>query len=115
MFHNKEWEDCGAKVMHRLAVEEQTFDGYWGEHTDNGPATGYNYLTLTGVALYYEHSGDPAALQALCARPIFTSTSRIPMARPWRRSMAVTATGPSVLGVTSGFRTLMTAAAMRNS
>jgi hypothetical protein len=55
MFHNKEWEESGAKAMHRLAAEEQTPDGYWGEHTDNGPSTGYNYLTMTGVALYWEH------------------------------------------------------------
>ena len=37
-------------------------DGFWGEFTDNGPATGYNYLTLCCVALYWEHSRDPAAL-----------------------------------------------------
>ncbi len=65
MFKNRQWIDCGAKAMHRLAAEEQTTDGYWGEHTDNGPTTGYNYLTMTGVALYWEHSGDPAALEAL--------------------------------------------------
>ena len=51
--------------MHRLATEEQTPDGYWGELTDNGPTTGYNALTLSGVALYGEHSGDPAALEAI--------------------------------------------------
>ena len=51
--------------MHRLAAEEQSADGYWGEHTDNGPATGYNYLTMTCVALYGEHSHDPAAQLAL--------------------------------------------------
>jgi hypothetical protein len=65
MFHNQQWIDCGTKALHRLASEEQTPDGYWGEHTDNGPTTGYNHLTLTGVALYWEHSGDPAALAAL--------------------------------------------------
>jgi hypothetical protein len=62
---NKEWETLGARALHRLAAEEQTPDGYWGEHTDNGPATGYNYLTMTCVALYWEHSRDPAALEAL--------------------------------------------------
>jgi hypothetical protein len=61
----KEWEDLGARALHRLAAEEQTADGYWAEFTDNGPTTGYNYITLTGVALYGEHSGDPAALEAL--------------------------------------------------
>jgi hypothetical protein len=62
---NKEWETLGARALHRLAAEEQTPDGYWGEHTDNGPATGYNYLTMTCVALYWEHSKDPATLTAL--------------------------------------------------
>ena len=62
---NKEWEELGTRAMHRLATEEQTADGYWGEHTDNGPATGYDYLTMTCVALYWEHSRDTAALEAL--------------------------------------------------
>jgi len=62
---NKDWETLGARALHRLAAEEQTPDGYWGEFTDNGPATGYNYLTMNCVALYWEHSKDEAALQAL--------------------------------------------------
>lgn len=62
---NKEWEQLGDRALHRLAAEEQTEDGYWGELTDNGPATGYNYLTMTCVAVYWEHSHDPAAHQAL--------------------------------------------------
>jgi hypothetical protein len=62
---NKEWETLGARALHRLATEEQTADGYWGEFTDNGPATGYNYLTMCCVALYWEHSRDTAALEAL--------------------------------------------------
>ena len=62
---NKEWETLGARCLHRLAAEEQTADGFWGEHTDNGPATGYNYLTMCCVALYWEHSRDTAALEAL--------------------------------------------------
>jgi hypothetical protein len=62
---NNEWEQLGRRALHRLAAEEQTLDGYWGEHTDNGPATGYNYLTMCCVALYWEHSHDPAAEQAL--------------------------------------------------
>lgn len=65
VFGNKEWEHLTAKVLHRFATEEQTADGYWGEHSDSGPTTGYDYLTFTGVALYYEHSGDTAALEAL--------------------------------------------------
>lgn len=65
VLRNKEWEDIATRAMHRLAAEEQAHDGYWGEFTDNGPATGYNYITFCGVALYYEHSRDTAALQAL--------------------------------------------------
>jgi hypothetical protein len=62
---NLEWEQLGARALHRLAAEEQTSDGYWGEHTDNGPATGYNYVTMCCVALYAEHSRDPVAHEAL--------------------------------------------------
>jgi hypothetical protein len=62
---NQKWEELGTRALHRLAAEEQTPDGYWGEHTDNGPATGYNYLTMCCVALYWEHSHDPVAKDAL--------------------------------------------------
>jgi hypothetical protein len=62
---NEEWERLGASVLHRFATEEQAPDGYWGEHSSSGPTTGYDYLTLTGVALYWEHSRDTAALEAL--------------------------------------------------
>jgi hypothetical protein len=62
---NREWEALGAHVMHRFAAEEQSPDGYWGEQSQSGPTTGYDYLTLTGVALYWEHSKDRAALDAL--------------------------------------------------
>jgi hypothetical protein len=62
---NRGWETLGARALHRLAAEEQTADGYWGEFTDNGPAAGYNYLTMCCVALYWEHSQDAAALEAL--------------------------------------------------
>ena len=65
MFGNKEWEQLGAKILKRLATVEQTPDGYWGEHSRNGPTTGYDHLTLTGVALYWEYTKDPAALDAL--------------------------------------------------
>jgi hypothetical protein len=33
--------------------------------TPDAPASGYNLLTLCAVALYYEHSRDPAAPQAI--------------------------------------------------
>jgi hypothetical protein len=60
-----DWEALGARVMHRFAAREQTADGYWGEHSDSGPTTGYNFLTTTSVAFYWENSRDPAALEAL--------------------------------------------------
>lgn len=62
---NKEWEDLGARVMHRFAVEECSPDGYFGEFTDNGPATGYNFITMNCVALYLEHSQDKDAYDAM--------------------------------------------------
>ena len=61
----KEWEQLGARAMHRLATEEQAPGGYWAEYTDNGPTTGYDYITMNCVALYYEHSLDTGALNAL--------------------------------------------------
>jgi hypothetical protein len=65
VFQQAEWERIASRILHRLATAEQTTDGYWGELTDNGPATGYNALTASGIALYWEHSGDAAALEAL--------------------------------------------------
>jgi hypothetical protein len=64
-FDNKDWENLGAKILHRFAANEQTPDGYWGEHSRAGPTTGYDHLTMTQVALYWEYTHDPAALQAL--------------------------------------------------
>ncbi len=65
VFGNKQWVSLGGHVMHRFAAEEQTPDGYWGEHSRAGPTTGYDYLTLTAVALYWEYGHDPATLEAL--------------------------------------------------
>lgn len=65
VFGRQSWEGLGARVMHRFAAEEQTPDGYWGEHSRSGPTTGYDYLTAAGVALYWEHSRDLAAWEAL--------------------------------------------------
>ena len=65
VFGNKEWEELGARILHRFATEEQSPDGYWGEHNSSGPTTGYNHLTMTQVALYWEYAKDPAALRAL--------------------------------------------------
>lgn len=65
VFGNQEWQRLAAKVLHRFAAEEQSPDGYWGEHSSAGPTTGYDYLTSAAVAEYYEHSHDPAAFEAL--------------------------------------------------
>jgi hypothetical protein len=65
VFENKAWESLGSRVLHRFAAEEQTVDGYWGEHNRLGPTTGYNYITMTQVAFYWEYTHDPAALEAL--------------------------------------------------
>ena len=65
VFGYGEWEQLGKQVLRRFATTEQSPDGFWGEHNRAGPTTGYDYLTLTGVALYYEYSKDPAALPAL--------------------------------------------------
>ena len=65
LFGNKEWEQLGAKVLVRFATLEQAPDGYWGEHNRYGPTPGYNHLTLTGVALYWEHTQDNGVLAAL--------------------------------------------------
>ena len=65
VFGNKEWELLGTKVIRRFATIEQAADGYWGEHNNSGPTTGYNHLTLSAVATYWEHSKDPAVMPAL--------------------------------------------------
>src|SRR6266542_3449439 len=65
VFGISEWEKLGGRVMHRFAAEEQTSDGYWGEQSDAGPTTGYDYLTFAAVAVYGEHSGDRAVVEAL--------------------------------------------------
>ena len=65
VFGNQDWVKLGSRVLHRFAAEEQTPDGYWGEHSRAGPTTGYDYVTSTQVALYWEYTHDPAALQAL--------------------------------------------------
>jgi hypothetical protein len=65
VFGKPDWERLGARVLRRFATVEQTPDGYWGEHNRSGPTTGYNHLTLTGVALYWEHSKDESVIPAL--------------------------------------------------
>jgi hypothetical protein len=65
VFGNKEWEELGRVILRRYAMVEQTPDGYWGEHSRSGPTPGYNHLTLSAVALYWEHSRDQDVLPAL--------------------------------------------------
>ena len=62
---NQDWVDLGTRILHRFAAVEQTPDGYWGEHSRAGPTTGYDHITMTQIALYYEYTKDPEALQAL--------------------------------------------------
>lgn len=65
VFGRKEWVELGSRILHRFAAVEQAPDGYWGEHSRSGPTTGYDHITMTQVALYYELTKDPAALRAL--------------------------------------------------
>jgi len=65
VFNKPEWVKLSTRVLHRFCVDEQTVDGYWGEHSQAGPTTGYDYLTVTQIALYWEYSKDPEALKAL--------------------------------------------------
>ena len=65
VFNKPNWIKLANKVLHRFCIEEQTADGYWGEHSQAGPTTGYDYVTLTQIALYWEYSKDPEALKAL--------------------------------------------------
>ncbi len=65
IFERPDWEELGARILKRYAAVEQTEDGYWGEHSRQGPTIGYNHLTLSAVALYAEYSHDPVAEQAL--------------------------------------------------
>jgi hypothetical protein len=68
---NKDWVDLGTRILHRFAALEQTPDGYWGEHSRAGPTTGYDHITMTQIALYYEYTKDPAALEALRRSTMF--------------------------------------------
>ncbi len=65
VFGKSDWLELGNKILHRYSAVEQTPDGYWGEYSRMGPTAGYDYVTLTQIALYWEYSHDPAALKAL--------------------------------------------------
>lgn len=64
-FGKPDWEQLGRQILRRFALTEQTVDGYWGEHSRAGPTTGYNHLTFTALATYYENSHDADVLPAL--------------------------------------------------
>jgi hypothetical protein len=64
-FEKPDWTALGAKILHRFATVDQSPGGYWGEHSGAGPTIGYDHLTLSAVAVYWELSKDPAALAAL--------------------------------------------------
>jgi hypothetical protein len=64
VFDKPGWTKLGGSILHRFAVE-QTPDGFWGEHSRAGPTIGYDHLTLSAIATYWEHSKDPVACEAL--------------------------------------------------
>jgi len=65
LFSRQDWEELGRRILRRFALIEQTPDGYWGEHSRAGPTPGYNHLTLSALAVYWEHSQDRDVLPAL--------------------------------------------------
>ena len=65
VFDKPDWVKMATKVLHRFCVHEQAADGFWGEQSQAGPTTGYDYLTETQIAVYWEYSKDPEALNAL--------------------------------------------------
>lgn len=65
LFHLPEKEELALHIYRRLVTTEQAEDGYWGEHSRNGPTLGYNHLTLAAVSFYSEYTNDPDALKAL--------------------------------------------------
>lgn len=77
-FGHADWESTGATVLRRLAETEQDPAGFWGEHNPQGPTIGYNYLTTLAVGVYYEHSRNPVALQALRRATTFHASYTYP-------------------------------------
>lgn len=70
-----DWVELSSAVLRRFATTEQNPDGYWGEHNPNGPTAGYNYLTAMTVGVYWEHTHDPQALEALRRATTFHSST----------------------------------------
>ena len=109
-----EWEKVAGKVLHRFAVE-QAPDGFWGEHSYAGPTTDYDYLTACAVALYYEHSKDPAALEALRRSTTFHEYFTWPNGEGVELVNDRNRYGYVSMWGSFGFRTSRTAGAMPNS
>jgi len=78
----EEWQRFGAQVLRRYATVEQTSDGYWGEHSRSGPTTGYNHLTFTALATYWEYSKDATVLPALRRATEFHENFTYPDGKP---------------------------------
>jgi hypothetical protein len=78
----EEWQRFGAQVLRRYATVEQTSDGYWGEHSRSGPTTGYNHLTFTALATYWEYSQDSTVVPALRRATEFHENFTYPDGRP---------------------------------
>ena len=51
VFGRPDWVELGDHILHRFSAVEQNPDGYWGEFTRRGPTTGYDYVTMTQIAL----------------------------------------------------------------
>lgn len=64
-FGKPDWVKLGSQILHRFAAVDQAADGYWGEHSGAGPTIGYDHLTLSAVAFFWEYSRDPVVLEAL--------------------------------------------------
>jgi hypothetical protein len=82
VFDNPNWMKLGSAILHRFSTTEQAPDGFWGEHSRSGPTVGYDYLTLSSVALYWEWSKDPAALAALRRSTAFHTRCTYPDGTP---------------------------------
>lgn len=81
-FDKPDWVKLGAAILHRFVSEEQTTDGYWGEHSRSGPTTNYDYVTLSAIGVYWEHAKDPAALEALRRSTAFHTNFTYPDGTP---------------------------------
>ncbi|MBL7734170.1 MAG: hypothetical protein JNL51_01840 [Chitinophagaceae bacterium] len=82
VFKEENWVKIGGHILNRFATVEQTPDGYWGELVRSSPTIGYNHLTLSSVALYWEHSGDKLALPALRRATDFHKNFTYPNGEP---------------------------------